>query len=243
MQFLAEELDDKDPEPCGKCENCAPEKALSTEYSENIAIEAAKFLQNIDIQIKPKKRAGSSNDDARWRFPIYQLPYSLAKDGLMHEYGRVLCYWGDAGWGEMSKEGKEKYKAFDTRLVSASAKLIKEKWKPESFPSWLTFVPSNRSELVANFADELANALGIKFFDVVKKIKHNKPQKKMENANYRCKNLDGVFEISANIPKGSVLLVDDIYDSGWTFAVISALLRRSGSDKVFPFAVASTSNN
>lgn len=35
-------------------------------------------------------------------------------------------------------------------------------------------------------------------------------------------------------------LVDDIVDSGWTMAVLSALLRQAGSDKVFPVALAST---
>ena len=65
----------------------------------------------------------------------------------------------------------------------------------------------------------------------------------MENSNFRCKNLDGMFDISTNIPKEPILLVDDIYDSGWTFSVISALLKKSGSGKVYPFAVASSSIN
>jgi ATP-dependent DNA helicase RecQ len=37
---------------------------------------------------------------------------------------------------------------------------------------------------------------------------------------------------------GCVLLVDDIVDSGWTFAVVSALLREAGSGPVFPLALA-----
>ena len=122
--------------------------------------------------------------------------------------------------------------------------MIKKRWKPEPFPNWLTFIPSqNHPELVANFAEELANSLGIECFEAVNKIKLNKPQKKMQNTSHRCKNLDGVFEISSNLPNGPVLLVDDIYDSGWTFAVVSALLRRSGSGKVLPFAVMSASNS
>ena len=73
--------------------------------------------------------------------------------------------------------------------------------------------------------------------------KHNNPQKEMQNRFYRCINLDGVFEISSNIPSGPMLLIDDIFDSGWTFTVISSLLRKAGSGEVYPFAVASTSNN
>ena len=142
----------------------------------------------------------------------------------------------------MAKTGK-KNNSFDAELVSASAKLINTEWKPTPFPSWLTFVPSNRSDLVEKFAKELANELEIKCIEVVKKIKHNNPQKEMQNRFYRCINLDGVFEISSNIPSGPMLLIDDIFDSGWTFTVISSLLRKSGSGEVYPFAVASTSNN
>jgi ATP-dependent DNA helicase RecQ len=40
-----------------------------------------------------------------------------------------------------------------------------------------------------------------------------------------------------------VLLVDDVVDSGWTLAIISALLLRAGSGAVFPLALASTSTS
>jgi len=65
----------------------------------------------------------------------------------------------------------------------------------------------------------------------------------MENSLFRCNNLDGVFEVSSNIPNEPILLIDDVYDSGWTFSFISALLKQSGSEKVYPFAIASSSVN
>ena len=65
----------------------------------------------------------------------------------------------------------------------------------------------------------------------------------MENAQHQCQNLDGAFAITDTIPSGSVLLVDDAVDSGWTFAVIAALLRQQEAGPVFPFAVMSTSTN
>ena len=65
--------------------------------------------------------------------------------------------------------------------------------------------------------------------------------KHMENTEFRCRNLNGVFQVDADIPDGPVLLVDDAVDSRWTFTVISALLLRAGSGPVFPFAIMSTS--
>lgn len=52
------------------------------------------------------------------------------------------------------------------------------------------------------------------------------------------KNLDGVFEvISWGGMNRSVFLIDDMVDSRWMFTVVSALLRQSGSGKVFPLAL------
>jgi len=50
-----------------------------------------------------------------------------------------------------------------------------------------------------------------------------------------------VFEIDDEIPHTPVLLVDDVIDSGWTVTVLAALLRQTGSEAVYPVALASTS--
>ena len=133
---------------------------------------------------------------------------------------------------------------FDERLVRASADLIRKRWNPEPRPTWLTFVPSRTHRtLVPAFAERLAEALGLPCVDAVKMVKSNQPQKEMENAYHRCFNLDGVFAISESLSDGPVLLIDDAFDSGWTFAVIAALLRQAGSGPVFPFAVMSTATS
>jgi ATP-dependent DNA helicase RecQ len=131
---------------------------------------------------------------------------------------------------------------FDARLVGASARFITEKWRPQPTPTWVTFVSSHlHPNLVPQFAQQLASALGLDCLDAVKKVRENQPQKQMENTHHRCRNLDGVFDVLPSIPEGPVLLIDDAVDSGWTFAVIAALLKRAGSGPVFPFAILSTS--
>ena len=234
MKFLSHELDDASEEPCGRCANCDPDNALSVKYSHETGLAAAEFMENILINIEPRKQAGPS------KFPVDQLPYNLTKERLVHEPGRALCRWGEAGWGEIAMLGKKAGK-YDPRLVGASEKLIRQRWVPESFPTWVTFVPSHQHpELVSEFAQLLATALGLPCIDVVIKVRRNLPQKKMQNTDFRCQNLDGVFEIIPDIPDGPVLLVDDAVDSRWTFAVIAALLLRAGSGPVLPFAIMST---
>lgn len=74
------------------------------------------------------------------------------------------------------------------------------------------------------------------------KVRETEPQKNMENTPHRCRNLDGAFALDREkLPSEPVLLVDDVIDSGWTLALVAALLRQAGSGPVFPLALASAS--
>ena len=241
MQFLARQLDDRDAKPCGKCANCLPEDSLSNAFTEETGRAAVEFMEGLFIEVPLKSRAGVGKEDAASRFPIYDFPFNLVSAGLAHEAGRALCRWGEPGWGEIAKQGKYEG-GFDLKLIPASVRLIRERWRPSPAPTWLTFVPSHaHPDLVPDFARRLAKALDLPCLDVVKKMKQNEPQKEMENSSHRCLNLDGVFQIQGDLPEGPALLVDDAFDSGWTFAVISALLRQAGAEAVLPFAIMSTS--
>jgi ATP-dependent DNA helicase RecQ len=235
MQFLSHQLDDKSSKPCGKCVNCNQSEALSTEYSHKTGLAASEFMENISIIIEPRKRVN------QYWFSEYDFPYNLGD--LQHQPGRALSQWGEAGWGEIAMHGKRNGD-FDARLVDASAKLILNRWKPEPYPEWVTYVPSRRHpDLVPVFATKLADKLGLPCINAVNIISDNKPQKRMENSEFRCKNLDGAFEIASEFPEGSLFLIDDAFDSKITFMVISALLRKAGSGLVFPFAIMSTSTS
>jgi ATP-dependent DNA helicase RecQ len=91
--------------------------------------------------------------------------------------------------------------------------------------------------LVPAFAEDLAQILDLPFRPVVQKILDNDAQKKQQNSFFQCRNLDGAFKIMLPVPEGPVILIDDVVDSGWTLTVVSALLKKSGSGSVFPFAL------
>ncbi len=55
MQFLAEELNDPDAGPCGKCVNCAG-RLLPEDYPEDLAQAAVEFLDRQENPIQPRKR-------------------------------------------------------------------------------------------------------------------------------------------------------------------------------------------
>lgn len=241
MQVLASALDDTLATPCGKCANCDPDNAFEPTYPQELGQRAVEFLGNTMIDIPPKKQVGNGHAQAASRFPQYNFSYLFGE--LEHELGAALCRWGEAGWGEIAAAGKRSH-AFDPRLADACIQMICERWNPDPMPTWVTYIPSqNFPGLVKDFAELVAKKLGLECVEAVVKVNQTAPQKRMENSEFRCKNLDGAFAVQ-NVREGDpVLLIDDASDSGWTFAVIGALLRRGKSGPVFPMAVMSTKSN
>jgi len=161
---------------------------------------------------------------------------------LRGQPGRILSRWGEPVWGELVRQGKAAG-SFPEELVAASAEMIRSRWSMDPRPTRVTCIPSMRHpELVPDFAQRLAAALGIRFIPALAKVRHTEQQKGMENRYHQCHNLDGAFAVEAARPEiaGPLLLVDDVFDSGWTMTLGSALLRQAGSGPIYPFALATT---
>ena len=239
MLTLRNALDDKSKEVCGKCENCISRPLLFKAFTQKLGIRATQFLRQSEEVIKPRKQIAVSKDEASRTFIKYDFPRHLGD--LIAQEGRVLSRWGDSGWGKMVADNKHAGR-FSDELVEAMAEMIQQRWQPNPVPQWVCCVPSRRhSELVPDFAQRLADRLGLPFVDAVNKIKDNQPQKGQQNRFHQCRNLDGVFAVTQLYEGQPVLLVDDIVDSGWTFTVIAALLQQAGSGLVYPIALASSS--
>ncbi len=232
MSFLAQALDDPNPIPCGKCAVCVGHPLLPETYSVERVNQAIQYLRRSDQILEPRKQWPSQ------ALQSYDFSGKI-RANLRAEAGRALSLWGDAGWGELVRQGKYQDNRFDEALVRGAFEMI-QRWQPQPFPTWVTCVPSlNRPRLVPNFAQRLAQILGLPFVSVVRKVRPTQLQKMMSNSYQQAHNLDGAFEVDSwRGMGGSVFLVDDMVDSRWTFTVIAALLRRSGSGQVFPLALA-----
>lgn len=239
MRYLANTLDDEYADDCGKCANCLPAAKLDEYISPELVISASEFLKHRYVRIKPRKQFGQSGILASSAFKVYQFPYRDSQ--LIAGEGLALSRWRDGVWGDLVAEGK-KNNAFSDDLIEPMIKMIST-MPFEQQPRWLTYVPSLRHpELVKTFAHKLAAALGIHCADTVTMAELRPPQKEMENSFRRSENLDGAFNIDVSqVYTDAVLLLDDAVDSGWTFTVVSALLKRAGSGGVYPVALTSTS--
>jgi ATP-dependent DNA helicase RecQ len=235
MEFLAQDLNDPAAAACGQCANCTGLR-LSATYPQELAEEATRFLERLSLLIEPRKQwlQGGTFEGERGRIAA----------ALQAQEGRALCKWGDAGFGELVRDGKHRGD-FPDRLVEGGADLITSFWRPQPRPEWVTCVPSRRHPTsVPDFARRLAARLQLTFVDCIRKAQTTEPQKTRENSFQQVQNLERTFEIDiAAVRPAPVILVDDLVDSRWTFTVLAWKLRQARSGPVFPFALADSSSD
>ena len=229
MEFLISALDG-DPESV-QTPNLSP---LPERVKPETVLQAVEFLHRTRVPIQARKRWPNGGSPGDWMRGNIRKEHQ-AKDGF------ALCYWRDAGWGNLVYSGKYTDNRFSEELVSASLRLIQE-WQPQPAPAWVTCIPSRRHpDLVPDFARRLATTLGLPFQSCLVKTDDRPEQKGMANSAQQARNVEGSLGFS-QIPvlPGPVLLVDDMVDSGWTFTIAASLLRECGCGEVFPFALADT---
>ena len=202
MEFLSRALDDPAAAACGKCMNC-------TGQTQRRAVPAAlvqaavDFLRHDALVLEPR---------IRWPKPALAelgkvLPGALDQyengrpklvipERLRAQEGRVLCMYGDAGWGHEVARGKYQTGQFSDALVTAAAELIQTNWKPDPPPQWVTAIPSRRhAELVRDFAQRLAASLGLPFVPALRQHRETQPQKEMRCSALQLRNVLRAFEV------------------------------------------------
>lgn len=239
MQFLATALDDNTGGACGRCAFCLQQSVLPLEVEPTTLIAARRFVRHSEMPLQLKKQWDIT------AFGKYARHFGWAGLNIPHHLrgqdGRVLSRWGEPVWGALVADGKSLGR-FDDKLVGAAVELVTQRWPDAAKARWVTCIPSLRHpELVPDFARRLAEALGLPFREVIRKVRETDPQKQMENRFYQCSNLDGAFAVDPVLCYcDPVLLVDDAVDSAWTLTLASVLLREAGVNAVVPFALAST---
>lgn len=232
--FVAGQLDDHLAKPCGKCQNCDPDHALSWDVSDDSLKKAQEFLRTTTVPLEPRKQIyvdGSPN-------------LKTLAPALRNEIGLCLCKYGQYGNGRYVKEDKySPMQVFRDELVEAAREACVDNFPLEEIDA-ITFVPSRRSQIVPNFAKRLGTALGLPVVELLEKSESD-PQKKQENSYHQFKNADRSFSLieGVEIPK-RLILVDDISDSKWTLTVCGKLLRENdGASAVYPMILASSAPN
>ena len=208
--------------------------ALPTGANAELVQRAIAFLQRTSLPIAPRKKWPDGG------MPHYKVKGNIAPNHQAQP-GKALCIRGDAGWGGLVSQGKYQDGYFADALVAACVDMVRA-WNPQPAPAWVTCVPSLRHpDLVPDFAQRLAAALGLPFRTVIEKTDARPEQKTMENSAQQARNIDGSLAIGSDpVSPEPVLLVDDMVDSRWTLTVAAWLLRQHGSGIVWPLVLSQT---
>lgn len=233
MEFLARALDDSEAHPCGICANCQ-KRGFPSGVEPKLVAEAVSFLKKEELILEPRKM---------WPTGLFPDRKVTIPDEHRLEAGRALCFYGDAGWGKKVKAAKYIDSYFGDELVNAALELIRDRWRPNPYPQWVTAIPSPRHpRLLRDFAARLAVKLGLPFLPALVCADVRPEQKTLNNSSMQALNAKKMLGIQRDrVQAGPVLLVDDMIDSGWMLTLAGWLLRSNGSGIVYPFVLARSS--
>lgn len=228
--YLVSCLDDKTAAPCGRCSNCLGRELFPSETSTQAIHLAEAYINGLIIPIEPRRQWILSSVTQQKRIAHVNQP------------GFCISRYGDAGYGELVRQGKySREKRFCDELVGKSAQVLRPFVKEHEI-THICPVPSLRSDLVGDFAARLADSLKLELVEGLCKT-DARQQKEMENSAYQCANACQSFAVNKAVPiPRNILLVDDVVDSRWTFTVCGYRLMEAGAQKVYPFALADSSN-
>ncbi|HET9345362.1 MAG TPA: RecQ family ATP-dependent DNA helicase [Candidatus Limnocylindrales bacterium] len=224
MEYLTRLLDDPAAAPCGRCANDVG-RGLPREVSREVVRDAVDFLRRSLRPVAPRKRWAEEGAPT-----VIPAP---------NEDGVALCIYGDPGWGREVERGQSVGR-FSGALVTASVGAIRDRWRPEPVPEWVTAIPTGGgSSLVGDFAAAVAAELALPYVPCLSTRGESQPQQAMRNSVLKLANARARLGVDGSrVLPGPVLLIDDIVDSRWTMTVAGSLLRENGSGPVFPFALA-----
>ena len=132
-------------------------------------------------------------------------------------------------------------------LADLAAELIKGRnlWKSSDFI--VTIPPSFTSrpfDPVSFLAEEISERTGIRWEkDVIKRTRITGQQKRIFKKELKEGNVESTFGLNDPqlINNKKILLLDDLYTSGFTINQISQILRQARADKIFALILAKTS--
>ncbi len=241
MQFLRRQLDDPEPAPCDRCDNCTG-RPWATAVAPEAVTSAQTRLSRPGVEFAPKKM---------WPGGLAAVGVSLSgriAAAEQAERGHAIGRLSDIGWGPRLRAllEDEADGAVPDDVMAAAVAVLAD-WNWERRPAAVLAVPSrSRPLLVRTLAERLADLGRIAWLGSLERSgSPSTPDESRSNSAQRVRALVGAFSVpqthrsqllAMNGPP--VLLVADLVDTGWTAAIAARELRLAGASAVLPFALA-----
>lgn len=159
------------------------------------------------------------------------------------ENGVAASYYGVSHVGAAIHRSKyENGGDFPDFLLSLTLKAFRKKFEQRKF-DMILFVPPTRSgDLVKNFARKISQVLKFPIYDDLLKSRPTSEQKVFENTVLKKDNVKDAFVYTQpkEVMEKSILLIDDVYDSGATIKEIGKYLTNLGAASIVPLVIART---
>jgi len=225
MRVLQEELDDPDPQDCGRCSVCTAPRFAAPPDSGLVEL-AQRHLRSRPIELDAKKMAPDPETGAMRKIA----------ENARTEPGWALARIGDGGWWPAIERGLAAGQLGD-EIAVALADIVRGAGVRVG---WVSAIPSARlaGGVLDRLAEQVANELGVPHVALVERTADRPPQRDMANAVQQAANVRGAFKVVDTPPPGTGLLIDDRRLSGWTMAMAGGQLRKAGADAIVPLALA-----
>ncbi len=109
-------------------------------------------------------------------------------------------------------------------------------------PDLVMYIPPTKSgDLVKDFATKFARVIQVPISHDLIKVRITQEQKMYQNSYGKQENVVGAFDVDERVVKGkTIVLLDDIYDSGATIKEVGKLLTLKGAKCIVPIVIAKT---
>ncbi len=218
MQYLCNYLGDTLPGNCNVCDN---DKKL------HIPVKIAEnYIQNLQ-------------EFRETFFPVLEVETQRSK--IVN--GVAGSYYGVSNVGAAIRHSKyEGGGDFPDWLLKLTLKAFRKHYGNPKIDMVLYVPPTESGNLVKNFAEKIASVLKIPVSHKLVKISVTRPQKVFHSSISKKDNVLGKFmyQNPEEIAGKSILLVDDIFDSGCTIKEIGHYLTNSGAAQIAPLVIART---
>jgi ATP-dependent DNA helicase RecQ len=218
MKFLCDYLGDNSNHTFNNCDNTGEKKitvSVTPEWTEKLQNFREDYFPELEVESK----------------------------GSNIVNGVAASYYGVSNVGAALHRSKyEKGGDFPDFLLKLVLKAYRKKFGQEKFDLIIYVPPTSSGDLVKNFAVKISQVLKFPISHNLVKARRTKEQKVFENGYLKTDNVSGAFTFSTPIDiKGkSILLIDDIFDSGATLKEIGRLLTNFGAVKIAPIVIART---
>lgn len=159
--------------------------------------------------------------------------------------GVAASFYGVSNVGQAIHRCKyEKGGDFPDFLVTLTLRAYYKTFKDYHVDCVMFVPPTVSGKLVENFAARIAGALHVPLSRALVKAKGTQPQKAFQNGYSKRDNVKDAFTLKdADVNDKTILLIDDICDSGATIKEIGRMLTQNGAKQILPLVIAKTVGN